>query len=472
MEGNPMCEKHNKQIHLYCKDCKSFLCLECLLTHKQKSCEYPISLIVYAKEILDAYEAQVKKLEEDKQIIEDWVKSFISSSGSLRKGLILLKDRLQDLLDNIEKSLDILGTGDELFTPTVDLVKTSIKDQHEELKEVIDTENLKYIVEYKYGTKGSLGSIIEDRSEGTIVMLSTIIQGLISAKSLDILNQLLKEFSEKYKIFSPDNSFVVRSKFVYGTCNPQSSATVLCKLDIHTKKLMTTVTVPQHCATLQMRKQIFISGGYNPCVNTLSEFIEETKSLVTKQSMKYARYHHSACIISSDSFVVVGGYNDSGTLSYCEEYSITENKWNDLPSLKVARYSLGMALINNKFLYVIGGYSTNEIEVLDISVRENWELVKLTSNELTFNNSPRVMKISNNELLIFCGGNTANTGIFNIKNKEIKKSSLCTIADYFYNNSPAEIKGKIYLLGYNGNVYIYDKNTKKVEGLSYNSIFP
>jgi hypothetical protein len=139
--------------------------------------------------------------------------------------------------------------------------------------------------------------------------------------------------------------------------------------------------------------------------------------------------------------------------------------------LNKARQCPAIAFLRNTFLYAIGGTDNNEIELLDVTVRSIWILLKLESNPLSAKDTPEAMKISDNQLLIFRGNDTARAEVFNVMSKEFRKCLICTVNDDFIANSVTEIKGKIYLMGTRGSIHIYDKNTKKLEELAYESIF-
>jgi hypothetical protein len=270
---------------------------------------------MYGKEFLAGYEAQFKRLEQDKHMVEKWVTDFTFSAEAIRNGLIQLKLKLRKLLDGIEKSLRVLDIEEVKYIPTVDSIKANIKNQYEELKEAISVENINYIVEQGHFIK----------SEDSINLLNSVIKELMNSKNLDNLIELLEDFSMKYKVCDNQDIALVDNRFVYGTCNPKNYRAILCRFDINTKRLTSTVTVPKYATTIQMKDRVFISGGIEPYVNTLSEFIERTKSLVNRKPMKLARCNHSACAISRNSFAVIGGHN-SGTLTCCEEYLILKNK--------------------------------------------------------------------------------------------------------------------------------------------------
>ena len=88
----------------------------------------------------------------------------------------------------------------------------------------------------------------------------------------------------------------------------------------------------------QIKGRIFVTGGYNPTVKTVSELNEKDKTLISKADMNVARYYHSLVTISENVFCAIGGYDMIEVyLKDCEQYNVDENKWKALPSLNEAR---------------------------------------------------------------------------------------------------------------------------------------
>jgi hypothetical protein len=163
--------------------------------------------------------------------------------------------------------------------------------------------------------------------------------------------------------------------------------------------------------------------------------------------MKHSKYCHSLQGIIRNSFVSIGGFN--GSAMNCRElYSISNDEWILLPSLNRARYLSAILYMNNKALYAIGGYkSDNIIEVLDFDVRKAWTMLKLTSNEVLFLNSPAVILMSKDKALILFGNNKTDTGVFNLPLKKINRHTCSKLPNYYY-NAVSVINKKSYILGY------------------------
>eukprot|EP00826_Nyctotherus_ovalis_P064289 TRINITY_DN9427_c0_g1_i13.p1 TRINITY_DN9427_c0_g1~~TRINITY_DN9427_c0_g1_i13.p1 ORF type:complete len:466 (+),score=31.16 TRINITY_DN9427_c0_g1_i13:172-1569(+) len=465
MESNPICKEHNKPIQMYCKDCSDFVCIRCFPIHEEKGCKYPIDLITYGKEALLVSEAYLTKINSEDQIMEKLIKRLIGTSEIVKQELVKLRTKLIELLESADESLDLIEESEDSFEPMVELLKNNIKSRYEKLKRATENEDLKCIVEQAEECEGN------DKIEKLASLLNRNVRKCINSNFLDKLTELLKRLNVKYGQILPNNYLMKRHKFIYGTCTQEESNTVLCKFDIATKRFGATVNVPQYCVVIQIKERIFTTGGYDPYTNKVYEFIETTQSLFPKQPMKYAKNCHAACAISTNSFVTIGGFNKAA-LSCCEEYLLSADTWMPFPSLNVARLNAGSILMKNRYLYAVGGRNTkNEIEVIDISIQKSWMLVNIASNELDFNECPEILRMSDNKLIILCGNDTTEAGIFNIKHKTIKKHPLCTVADYFACNSATVIGRKTYLMGYQGNVYIYDLITKNLKEFPYSNMF-
>eukprot|EP00826_Nyctotherus_ovalis_P049682 TRINITY_DN6020_c0_g2_i4.p2 TRINITY_DN6020_c0_g2~~TRINITY_DN6020_c0_g2_i4.p2 ORF type:complete len:169 (+),score=31.44 TRINITY_DN6020_c0_g2_i4:401-907(+) len=155
--------------------------------------------------------------------------------------------------------------------------------------------------------------------------------------------------------------------------------------------------------------------------------------------MRSARYGHRAEAISANELIVMGGNGEAATLGVCEEYSIIDNEWREMPALNKPRYWHASAFINERLLYVIGGCNTDkEIEVLDISEKKAWIFVPILTNELKYDNSMVAFPISKTEIMILCGNGSCEAGIFNIKENTIKVCENTLRPDNYYYN-PASV---------------------------------
>jgi len=481
MEQDFVCGEHSEAKNIFCETCNNLMCLECLNSHAEKNCKSPISLFHYAnKQILPKLKAEFDKFEEDKdkekerESFEKLIREFIDSSKDIKQQLIQLKSITEKLIDNME-ALETLTNIADKASSYYDVIKESLKEKYESMKEAIINKDIKYIIENK-GKGHDLKEVIGfySKQKELIESIKKSINDLLKSKGIEEVTKGLQGLYSSHAILMEYQGNKVTSKFHYGLISSQDDFKVLCKYDIITKKLIPTFPVKHRAAVTQIGNRVFLTGGHNPVVDTVHEFIASKKSLVPKTSMKHARYYHSTHVISSDVFVVLGGYNNEKRNAYCEEYSIYKNKWTALPSLNNARQGAGTLLLEKKYLYAIGGYGSNStIERLDIIRKNAWIPVNLASNELSIDYSPRAFLISGSEALILSGNNTDEVvGIYDINEGTIKKSEMTTVKDYYYFVNVCTFGSYVYIIGYSGNVVSYNSDTKKFEVIFYPSIYP
>ncbi len=265
----------------------------------------------------------------------------------------------------------------------------------------------------------------------------------------------------------------VTSRFVYGICCPIGNFNKLCRYDIATRKTAPCVAVPQSCSVLQIGNQIFISGGGYPAGNALSEFSEEKQGLVGKTPMKYARYAHASVAISEAKFLAICGHDGKANLRCCEEYSIRDNVWRQLPPLGYARYSPAAAL-SGEYVYVIGGSGGYEtIERMDMREEEEslWERVTLagpTAAEVSLSSYSAAFSISNDEIMVLVSsGGATKCGVYNTKAGTVKALSRSYKSGSYQYNQVCMIAGNAYIMGSAGQMHVYMTAEKQIEEIGY-----
>ena len=338
MEVDPICKNHGKSLQLVCTGCKLLMCSRCLIDHN-KACKFqPIDISAYAEDkLLPEYMKQITNFEKDKETIKASIKYFMSSSSKIIEKLIKLKEDLEDLLNTLNGCISII-TKDHIES-IVKNYRACLANKYEELKEAIKTDNLAYIINKIY-VKFAHGEInIGDSERKLIESINNSLYYIVEATKIETLNELLKEFKLRHQSLceQPYTNIEVKNIFIYGSCSPQNECAKLCKYNIKTRKFAVLIDIPQYSTITQIENRIFLSGGIKPVINSVSEFIERSEILTSKEPMKYTKYGHSVQLISTDSFVTVGGYNDN-PLAYCEIYSIFRNKWSLIPTLNTSRY--------------------------------------------------------------------------------------------------------------------------------------
>jgi len=477
MEQDFVCGKHREITNIFCETCDRLICLECLGSHSERNCK-SIGLFQYAKEqTLPKYKTELDMFERDKESFQRSISRFISSSKNIKQQVIQLKDIIENLLEIMEVLESLAKTIDKTSS-YYDTIRGSFTKKYEDMKEAIAKKDIAYIIKNKGEHDLKKTVEIYSKQKELIESVRKSMDNLLKSKEIEEITKGLEElYKGSQELYSSHTTLMkhqdnkVTSKFLYGLIRSQDDCKLLCKYDIKAKKLIPTIPV-KYCATVtQIGSRVFITGGYNPLVNTAHEFIESTQSLVPKMSMNYAKYAHSTQVISVDAFVALGGCDGNKAYAYCEEYSTYKNEWAILPSLNNARDAPGTLFLNNKYLYAIGGeFSDSTIERLDITQKNSWILVNLASNELSINKSPRAFLISDSEALILSGNDKDEVvGIYNINANTIKKSEMTTVKDYYYRTNVCNIGFYIVVIGTRGNVVSYNLKTKKFESISYSS---
>jgi len=467
MEQTSKCKNHSKTLDTFCKDCKELICYKCIDNHKEKRCNNIVHLLHYMeKDVLPMYKAKINNIKMNAHSIEGSIKGFLLSGESIKQRLIKLKEELETLLSRINNSLKLFEMNESADEISSKYIEDEFISKYEELKESIEKENINYIINnLNMPFKVEIG----DSEKHLVEAINKSIERVINLDESNTLSKLLMDLSSKHELFTHN---YVKNKFVYGICKPQANYKTLCKYDILKKKLIPTITLPQYSSVIQIADRIFISGGWNPYMNKTNEYIEQTSALISKSPMKDYKYWHSLQDINRELFAAIGGYNE-GVMSCCEVYSIPNDKWESLPSLNNARAYPATVYLNNKFLYAIGGYKKiNTIEVLNFNERKTWNLLNLTSNEVMFDNSPVAISMSKDEVLILCGNDGTDVGIFNPSLNAVKRYSCSKLVDHYFSNTVSIINKKAYILGQNGHMHIYDMITKELTELEYSSIFP
>lgn len=466
MEKNILCKYHSKTIQMICKDCRDLVCYKCVSEHRKKGCSNVFPLLSYAEEeMLPLCKARLEHFKRNTQDVADAAQSLLALSKTIKPNLIKLRGKLEESVSIIGESIELLGGSEGELLASKESIERSLVLQYEELKDEIEKENVDYVVR-RIGQP--LQPDISDSEKSLIDALSESIRSLEEMKDLSLLNSLLKDFNKSFKL--PANASADAGKLIYGVCSPQANSKVLCGYSTQTGKLATLVAVPQSCSVAQTRRHILVSGGYNPYTNVASEFEEQSKQLVSRAPMRYSKCYHALQVVSEEVVVAVGGFSGE-EMGCCEEYLITEDEWRAVPSLSKKRARPATVFLNN-CLYAIGGHSNNSIEVLNFTEKKSWTPINLEDNEANFNDSPAAMPISDNEILILCGGRTSNTGVFNIKGKAVKKTPFSSVSDYYTTNAVAMANGKAYVLGCNGHMHIYDVGAKQLKELLYSDICP
>eukprot|EP00826_Nyctotherus_ovalis_P048061 TRINITY_DN5623_c0_g2_i2.p1 TRINITY_DN5623_c0_g2~~TRINITY_DN5623_c0_g2_i2.p1 ORF type:complete len:476 (+),score=108.61 TRINITY_DN5623_c0_g2_i2:100-1527(+) len=469
MEQNPRCQEHNKKLNSFCVSCSTLLCFKCLSEHGKKGCEYPIDLPAYAGErLLPKYKAQLVDFEVKREMIEGSVKDFIESAEGMKNELRQLKERLEQLLETVESSIEVLERGVDQSIPLQQTIRSFLAEQCKDLEDAVKAEDMGYIIN-KISDKEPVNVIgIGDGEKRLVEAVNESVAYFLKSDVVESLNTSLKEMLAIYRQFAYQSPSRVVSNYVCGICSTQSNYTRLCMYDVQTKKMTPAVPVPQWCTVTQLGSQTFLTGGCNPVVtNMVSEFIEASQQLVLREPMKYAKHCHRTEATSPKTFITIGGDNGTISVPYCEEYSVTDNKWKMLPNLNKARHYAGTALLG-KYVYAIGGRSTSgEIERLDLTEKKRWVIISPTIIEIAFTNDTLAFPTSSEEITLFRGGNLTEVAVYNVKRGTVKKQGFTLKGDFYRYNPVCQIGRNSYVIGHLGHIHIYKAAERRFEEIDY-----
>jgi len=464
MQGNVKCKEHGEFINAICTTCGGLMCFKCLTPHAKKGCKFPIDIFTHTKEdIMPKFKSQLDDFEKQKSTIEASIKLFVTTSEHIRSNLIELKRHISLLLESIETCADSLKVDINKLLYCND-IKQFLTDEYNGLLNAIEKEDAEYIIKrFNYIRAVNMFELgqVEKKLINTI---NASISTLQKTEDIKTLTQSLKQLASIYgTTYAPK----VIKDYVYGICAPQYTYNKLCKYNISSKKLTTCIEVPSHSTITQFDSHVFISGGSKPLISSLSEYIEDTQSLVLKQPMNCPKYAHKTVATSTAAFITIGGTTGNTPIAYCEEYSLREDKWRMIPLLNKARCNAPGVLLD-RYLYVIGGTGTNgEIELLNVNEMKEWVMVEVKVNELRFDDSPEAFPISREEIMILKGGNTGDTAIYNTKDKSIKQWGSHLKKDWYYYNTTCIIANIAYIIGSRGHIHIFNITDKKFQEVDY-----
>ena len=166
--------------------------------------------------------------------------------------------------------------------------------------------------------------------------------------------------------------------------------------------------------------------------------------------MLTSRANHG-CVINvyKNEIYVAGGFTRGEQTKSCEAYSISKNKWRQLPQLNQMKVNSSLCTLNGRMLYCLGGIIDlqylDTIELLDLNSPKRWE--SLSTKLPRPYQSIGALPISDCDILLFGGWNNRkfkDTYKLTYSRKNGKSSSIietlkCTLKlpDLFPNNGTA-----------------------------------
>lgn len=459
MEKDSKCKRHSKALKMYCESCKEFICSLCLELHADKGCKCPVHISSYMKKtLLPKYGDALKSLEERKGSLELFAKNLKASAAEILKGLTSLRLKLSGLLGAVDESLQILSMPLVSLDGAYSTSRKKTEAEYAELTKAIEENRVEYLIKKASENINIDIAVVGDGEYRFIEALEKNIKALLDLKEVDSLTDGLRHYQNLYKNFLDQGRLEVLSDSVYGVCKLISESKQLCRYDIVRKSLETLIAVPCRCTATQIGTRVFLSGGDKPVTNAVSEYVESDKRLIPGAEMTYAKFNHTTEVISTTEFVAIGGYNGQA-MKCCEKYNTGDDEWALLPELNIPRYGLGSVFMQNTYLYAIGGADEkNTVELLDLSQNRFWVLLKLKQCEVNLDYSLKAFSASPHEAIMFCGGEE-RMGIFDTREKTVRRSKLATKVDRYNFNSLCVVREHAYVIG-NGYGHLHDYSFK------------
>eukprot|EP01022_Parablepharisma_sp_SALTPOND_P001578 TRINITY_DN106812_c0_g1_i1.p1 TRINITY_DN106812_c0_g1~~TRINITY_DN106812_c0_g1_i1.p1 ORF type:complete len:483 (-),score=54.80 TRINITY_DN106812_c0_g1_i1:386-1834(-) len=481
MTAPTFCEEHGLLLEIVCTGCQKFLCIQCLDDHDYAAHNGKcISLIKYAKESLLPFYANALKELEGKSASNLTKLSLHSSLPNIVTRLVAIKKDIEGLLGKLANAVNELQECLDYAPKGYEELKEGVRNDIANLTKAISKKDIKYIIEVAESAKGGIAATNLMNGKELPVVITTINQISEVEKYNKVLETLQQNIAELIKqsqnTLKPQYPFIpeIVNKSVYFTCYAIEGRSKLCKFDTVKKKVTAIVAIPQFSSIGQIGTRVFISGGNVSAVtNSMYEYIENKNALIAKSPMKYAKHCHNMTAISGDSLATIGGHNGSGAIAYCEEYLIGKDCWSLLPSLIYPRYYSAVSMYNHSKVYAIGGYGTDTIEVLDLKKKTVWELVNLLSNEVNLSKYPCAAQVGSDKILILCGDDTKDAGIWNVEAATIKKITANIKPGCYYEFGTMHVvHGIAYAIGgYHGGISTYSLKDKTFDGFDLSKVY-
>jgi len=386
----------------------------------------------------------------------------------LKKDMIKLKEKMAHMLDFIEKTVKSINENEIDSAAYIEKLKQNTELQIKSLSKAISEEDLGTILKIMAQNDNALdsefvGDIEKSLLSGTELLISKMLVDTSYTELADCLENVMK----LTKQLGGKENDVKNINSIYGNCFEINKAKALSKYDISKRKISYCIDIPEHASVLQTQNQVFISGGANPVINSVFEYLTIENTLKPLFSMHYPRYYHRMISVTKNNFWAIGGQHGSENLKYCEEYSIAENKWQTLPQMKLSRRYPAAALAGN-YVYVIGGcFGDHRIERIDINTKLEWEFVEIISRELDFEGCAIAFPRTQNEIIFFTGEGKDAIGHYFIEEKSIKRYFVTPLKDNYDYNSAVIIENNAYIMGTNGHMHIYHIPTQKIEEIDF-----
>ena len=229
--------------------------------------------------------------------------------------------------------------------------------------------------------------------------------------------------------------------------------------------------IPKGSRYIELGGDIYLVGGIEYSTSVKNTYISYKKNGEFEEisPMKAPRYSHTLVSLYPHYIYAIGGYDwEKHThLSSCEVLDVRSESWSDAPQLLKPKRYIGGCSFNNAYIYIFGGYGNGgqvgDIEFLDCSLNTSWTSI---STQLQHNLFPEICnvacaQIDSHNIIIYggyvSGGSQDKSFIFDLNTMKIRElKTKLKNKEVFYNNNPVIYEDKLYNIGDNQNIHIFD----------------
>ena len=126
--------------------------------------------------------------------------------------------------------------------------------------------------------------------------------------------------------------------------------------------------------SISHQSKIFFIGGN--LLDNVYQFNYISKLMTQKSPMLMKKLAFALCK-AKEIIYSLAGYDSHQVLSDCQRYSISQDKWEQLPSLQKKRECPAAFAFNNKDIYVIGGYNKTRLDTIEKMAKDKWVYISI-----------------------------------------------------------------------------------------------
>ena len=514
-EKAPLCKQHKMDVVLICKTpkCKGeLLCARCITTthegHKYEEIEnYVGELISSSKETLSKV-AKTCKGEERKQLIK-WlqgkkreieaeyenmivqVSKFIIAKRNIH--LKEVEQYLKSLKSNINPKLiqiskELINEGKNIINQNTmkkyaevqriaqnitkmrdeleQKMKQELKSDKSKLRAEIEGKILQNKKEFEEFRKLFLAQFKVEKDAKKIPEMKKL-EGIEEFKGKQVTSAIHKSKKSPKEAGNNNYLHLLENKTLY-MYNIREEKCIKIPITLNGVKK----DIPDYSRYIELGGNIYLVGGTEDYTTSLKNtYISHKKNGEFEEisPMKAPRASHTLVSLYPHYIYAIGGWDrEKGTqLSSCEVLDVRSQSWSDAPQLLKPKNYIGGCSFNNAYIYIFGGLYYNrvgDIEFLDCSLNTSWTSI---STQLQHNLFPEICRVAcaqidSHNIIIY--GGYIDSGDYQDKSfildlNTMKIRELITKLknkEEFENNNPVIYEDKIYNIGNDQNIHIFD----------------